>query len=65
MPPNRPNEPPCPDEPIKHHRPLHLMDEERLVIKKRIQYLRQLQTGCQTIENSSNPTLMSPEALQK
>ena len=32
---DRPNEPPCPDEPIKHlHPPLHLMDEGRQAINR-------------------------------
>ena len=63
---DRTNKPSCPDDPIRHLRPLgHVMNEGGQVINERIQYLKQLPISCHTVGSSSKPALMSPEALQK
>ena len=54
------------DDLIKYIRPpQHDMDEGREVINKRIQYLGQLPTSCQTVGALSRLALISPKALQE
>ena len=51
---------------IKHTRPPWCdTDEHREIINKNIQCLEQLPNSWQTVETSSKPIFMSPEALQK
>ena len=54
------------DDLIKYIRPpRHNMDEGKQVINKRIQFLEQLPTSCQTVGASSKLVLISPKALQE
>jgi len=54
----------CPNDLIKHlHLPSHGMNEEKQTINEKLQCLGQLLISYQTVDSSSKPSLISPEAL--